>query len=281
MLRGFHNELYHFDRYSTISKLGVKDYDPALNAEYLEASYRFFDELFTQGRGVKDMLTSTQGFVGPRMAALYGVPAPANGYEARELGPSRVGYFSQLPFLSLHGLNDEPDSIHRGVDMNLDVLCTVLGPPAANLPPIPALEPGQTNRQRISKLTGGCGGVCHNQQINPIGFAFEHFDGMGRYREVENGNLPIVSSGSFTFTEGPQAFEGAADLLRGMAAGKQAHRCYAKKLASFGLQRDIVDSDLPLLETLAKTSLDSGSIKNIILELVRSDAFRVRAGDNR
>jgi hypothetical protein len=66
-----------------------------------------------------------------------------------------------------------------------------------------------------------------------------------------------------------------------MAAGKQAHRCYAKKLASFGLQRDIVDSDLPLLETLAKTSLDSGSIKNIILELVRSDAFRVRAGDNR
>jgi hypothetical protein len=164
--------------------------------------------------------------------------------------------------------------------MNLDVLCTVLGPPAAMLPPIPALEPGQTNRQRISKLTEGCGGVCHNQQINPLGFAFEHFDGMGRYRDTENGNLPIDSHGSFTFSEGTQMFANAAELMRSMAAGKQAHMCYAKKLASFGLQRDIVDKDLPLLDALTEVSRANGSIKNIIVALVRNDAFRLRAGVN-
>jgi hypothetical protein len=227
--------------------------------------------------GVRELLTSTTGFVGPRMAALYGVSPPASGYAETELGPRRAGYFSQIPFLSLYGHNAEPDSIHRGVSMNLDVLCTVLGPPAANLPPIPALEPGQTNRQRISKLTEGCGGVCHNQQINPIGFAFEHFDGMGAYRETENGNLPIVSSGSFTFTEGAKSFEAAADLMVSMAAGKQAHTCYAKKLASFSLQRDIVADDVPLLDALTKISLENGSIKGSMLALVRDDAFRVRS----
>jgi hypothetical protein len=278
VMRDFHNELYHFDRYGTISKIGVRDYDPSLNAEYLETSYRFFDKLFTAGLGVKELLTSTTGFVGPRTAALYGLSVPASGYVEAELGPTRVGYFSQIPFLSLNGLNADPDSIHRGVSMNLDVLCTVLGPPAAMLPPIPALEPGQTNRQRISKLTEGCGGVCHNQQINPLGFAFEHFDGMGRYRDTENGNLPIVSSGTFMFSEGSQMFAGAAELMRSMAAGKQAHTCYAKKLASFGLQRDIVDKDVPLLEALSKASMQNGSIKNIILALVRNDAFRVRSG---
>ncbi len=278
-LRSFHGELYDFERYMTISKLGVAAYDPALNDEFLESSQRYFDALISKNLGVKELLTSTRGFVGPRMAALYGLSAPASGYEERELGPDRVGYFSQIPFLSLHGMNEEPDSIHRGVSMNLDVLCTVLGPPAANLPPVPPLQPGQTNRQRISTLTEGCGGVCHNQQINPLGFAFEHFDGLGRYRDVENGSLPIVSSASFTFSEGAVSFEGAADLMHAMAAGKQAHRCYAKKLASFGLQRDIVEADIPLLDVLTATSLEAGAIKNIILELVRSDAFRVRAGD--
>jgi hypothetical protein len=157
------------------------------------------------------------------------------------------------------------------------VLCTVLGPPVAELPPIPALKPGQTNRQRISMLTEGCGGVCHNQQINPLGFAFEHFDGLGRFRDTENGKLPIVSSGMFVFSEGPASFEGAADLMRSMASGAQAHRCYAKKLASFALQRDIVDSDRALLDELAQTSLMHASIKTLIVDLVRSDAFRVRS----
>ena len=60
-------------------KVGVSSYKTALNAEYQESSYRFFDKIFTQGLGVKDILTSTSGFVGPGMAALYGVTAPASG----------------------------------------------------------------------------------------------------------------------------------------------------------------------------------------------------------
>jgi len=276
----FHSELLHFDRYANISKLGVNGYDESLNTEYLEASTRFFDRIFTQGLGLKDILTSTKGFVGPRMAALYGVAAPANGYEERDLGPQRVGYFSQMPFLSLYGLNGEADSIHRGVSINLDILCAVLGPPATELPPVPALAPGQTNRQRISTLTAGCGGACHNQQINPIGFAFENFDGIGRYQETENGSLPIDSSGEFEFVEGKKAFANAADLMQDLAAGTQAHQCYSKKLASFAMQREIVAKDKPLLEAMAKASIESGSTKRVILELVRSDAFRVRTAGN-
>ena len=279
-LRHFHAELLHMDRYATLSKFGVSDYDPSLNTEYQETSYRFFDKVFSQGLGLREILTSTSGFVGTRMAALYGVAAPATGYEERDLGPSRVGYFSQIPFLSLYGLNGDPDPIHRGVSMNLDVLCAALGPPAAELPPIPPLEPGQTNRQRITTLTNGCGGTCHREQINPIGFAFEHFDGMGRYRDVENGGLVIDSSGSFNFSEGRQSFQSSADLMQAMAAGKQAHLCYSKKLASFGMQRDITAQDLPLLDALSQASLGSGSVKRIIVELVRNDAFRVRAAGN-
>ena len=279
VLREFHRQLLHFDRLATISKVGVASYADSLNAEYQESSYLFFDKIFNQGLGVKQVLTSTQGFMGPGMATLYGMTPGASGYVEAELGPKRVGYFAQLPYLTLNGLNGDSDPIHRGVSINLDVLCAPLGPPAAVIPPIPPLQSGQTNRDRITTLTHGCGAGCHTTFINPIGFAFEHYDGMGQYRDTENGGLAIDSSGSYLFTEGEKPFADAGELMALMANGAQAHLCYAKKLASFALQRDVVPSDLPLLQTLSAVSRGTGgSLKNVLTELVKNDAFRTHVG---
>jgi hypothetical protein len=280
VLRQFHGELLHFDRFAQITKVGVSNYTTSLNGEFLDVSNRFFDDILTQGRGLKDILTSTTGYVGPGTAPLYGMSAPASGYVQKDLGSQRVGWFSQIPYLALYGFNGDPDSIHRGVTLNLDVLCATLGPPAANIPPIPPLEPGQTNRQRIDTLTSGCGSSCHNDMINPLGFSFEHFDGMGQYRDTENGGLPIDSSGSYTFADGStKSWDDAAGLMQVLASTPQTHTCYAKKLASFGLQRDIVASDMPLLNALTASSMSStGSLKQMIVDLVRNDAFRTHVG---
>ena len=278
MMREFHRELLHFDRYQVISKHNVPAYKESLNAEYEESSYLFFDKIFSQGLGVRDVLTSTKGFMGPGMAALYGLSASGSGFVEQDLGMHRAGYFSQLPYLTLHAFDDEADSIHRGVSLNLDVLCAPLGPPAI-VPMVPPLQPGQTNRQRIDTLTSGCGAACHNSMINPIGFSFEHFDGMGQYRDTENGGLPIDSSGSYTFNEGAKAFQDNTGLMAAMADSEQAHLCYSKKLAGFALQRDVITADLPWLKQLAAASkADGGSFKKIMLELAKSDAFRTHIG---
>jgi Protein of unknown function (DUF1592)/Protein of unknown function (DUF1588)/Protein of unknown function (DUF1595)/Protein of unknown function (DUF1585)/Protein of unknown function (DUF1587) len=280
-MRQFHGEWLHFDDYALISKVGVSNYSTALNAELQEASYRFFDNIFTQGLGVKDMLLSTTGFYGPGMAKLYGLTAPASGtYAQADLGTKRVGYFSQLPYLTLNGNNAEPNSILRGVTLNREVVCATLGPPAANLPPIPPLMPGQTNRQRIDTLTGTCGQTCHNDMINPLGFAFEHFDGMGQWRDTENGGLTIDSSGSYTFADGTtQTWTDAFGLMQVLAATSQTHTCYAKKLASYALQRDVVTSDMPMLTSLTSASMAAGgSVKQLVIQLVRNDAFRTHGG---
>jgi hypothetical protein len=279
VMRDFHRQLLDFDRYATVSKLGVPGYTESLNAEYEQSSYLFFDKIFNEGLGVRDILTSTRGFVGPGLAELYGIRIDGTDFVEQELGPARAGYFSQVPYLALNAINGEGDSIHRGVTINLDVLCATLGPPAPNLPPIPPLQAGQTNRQRITTLTSGCGGSCHNDLINPIGFAFEHFDGMGRYQEKERGTLDIDSSGSYAFSEGVKSFNDNVELMQMMADDRQAHLCYAKKLVSFGLQRDVVRADLPLLMRLSDTSRrQAGSLKQLIVELVQSDAFRTHLG---
>ncbi|HET7540823.1 MAG TPA: DUF1592 domain-containing protein [Polyangiaceae bacterium] len=275
VLRQFHGELLHFARFATISKVGVDSYQESLNAEYEQSATLFFDKIFSEGSGMKEILTTTSGFMGPGMAKLYGFRQTGSGMIERDLGSGRLGFFSQLPFLTLHGLNGDPDPIHRGAAINFDVLCASLGPPAPVLPPIPPLEPNQTNRERITTLTKGCGGTCHSQLINPIGFAFEHFDGMGQYRDSENDGLSIDSSGSYEFSDGPQTFADAGELMRVMAQSEQAHLCYSKKLASFGLQRDIVETDAPLVQALAAVSRgDDGSIKRVLTELAKNDAFR-------
>ena len=281
-MRQFHGEWLHFSEYADIFKVNVPTYKESLNVEYQESSYRFFDNIFTQGLGIKDVLLSTNGFYGPGMAALYGVTAPASGsYAQSDLGSKRVGFFSQMAYLTLNAHNNEPSSIKRGVTLNLDVLCATLGPPAAVIPDIPALLPGQTNRQRIDTLTATCGESCHNAMINPLGFAFEHFDGMGQWRDTENGGLAIDSTGSYTFADGvTRTWTDAASLMQVLASTPQTHTCFAKKLASYGLQRTVTPNDMPLLTAMTSAGMATGtnSEKQLIIQLVRSDAFRTHGG---
>lgn len=284
VMRKFHGEFLHFGKFADLTKVGVDGYDPAINPELAESSYLFFDKIFSQGLGVKDIFLSTTGFVGPHMAALYGggAAAPASGFAERDLGASRLGYFLQLPFLMLYARPDGPDSIHRGVTMSLDVLCAPLGPFAGTIPPLPPRQAGQTNRMRVDAHTKGCGTICHNTMINPLGFAFENFDGMGQYRETEmNGSetLPIDASGSFDFVDGTKSYQNAAELMKVLSSDQQAHLCYSKKLAGYALQRDLVEADLPLIAQLSSISTSgSGSVKQVMIDLVKQDAFRARAG---
>ena len=209
---------------------------------------------------MREMLTSTTGFVGPGLAQLYGVAAPASGFVERDLGPRRPGSSPSFPSWPPTRSTCRRTRSHRGVHMNLDVLCATLDPAAPDLPPVPAQKPDQTNRERYEALTMGCGGACHNSYINPLGFAFENYDGMGQWRDTENGK-PINTAGSYPFTDGVKSFNGAAELMSAIAQGEQVHTCYAKKLAGFALQRDIVASDMPLLTTLKSASMASSRVR--------------------
>jgi hypothetical protein len=283
VMRDFHGQFLRFGKFSQLSKVGVSNYDPAINDDLAESAYLFFDRIFSSGQGVKDIFLSTKGFVSAKMAPFYGSAAPpASGFEERELGANRVGYFTQVPFLMLYAHNDQSDLIHRGVDIALDVLCAPLGPPAATIPPLPDPMPGQTNRMRVDAHTKGCGASCHNDMINPLGAAFENYDGMGQYRTMEKNGadgamLSIDASGSFAFVDGTKPYKDAADLMKVLASDQQTHMCYAKKIASFGLQRNIVEGDLPLITSLANTST-AGSVKQLMVQLVKQDAFRTHPG---
>jgi hypothetical protein len=276
VMQEFHRQLHHLDRYEGIAKPGVPEYDPSTNDELLAASLRFFDGIFSRGDGLGDVFTSTRAFVGPGLAPIYGIdPAPSE-LEERDLGPSRPGFFLQAPFLMLYGMNRNPDTINRGVALNMQVLCAKLNGPLVDWGPLPPLSTGQTNRERITAYTAGCLD-CHTVYIDPLGFALEGFDGMGQERSMDNGR-PIDASGSYPFGEGTRDFADAQELMGIFARSQQVHTCYAKKVTGYALQRVIVEPDLPVLQALAEVS-QAESIKETIVALVKDPAFRLRAED--
>jgi hypothetical protein len=269
VMRDFHGQLYRLDGYGDVDRPGVP---ASTRAELASTSYRFFDGVFSAGEGLRAILTSTRYFVGPGLASHYDLAASPAELEERALPPSRLGYFMQVPFLLRDGRDDGPDTIARGNDLAEEVLCLDLPEHPGPIPPLPPLAAGQTNRARVEVATAGCVG-CH-KDLNPLGFAFEGFDGLGRERALDNG-LAIDATGSYTAEGGGRPFADARDLMGILADSARAHACYAKMLAGYALQRDLVEDDRPLLNDLAAVSRER-SLKEMVIALIRKPAFRSR-----
>jgi hypothetical protein len=136
-----------------------------------------------------------------------------------------------------------------------------------------------TNRQLFEQITSPreCQ-VCHAAVINPLGFAFENFDNMGRFRTKE-GELPINAAASYPFTEGRKDFNGANDLMKIIAESADSHDCYSKGLFGYIFGRDIAtdsDADKALVAEISRRSKQSASVKSMILDLVATNSFIFR-----
>ena len=281
VMASYNTTLFGTHRYEWIVKdTGVfPEFDTEKSPDLRQDTELFLAHIFEDDLGVRELLTSTTGFINETTAALYGVPAPAGESFARtELGPERPGLFTRVGFLAYNGTNTQPDPIHRGVDLNHRMLCVNLVAPPGELPQLPPFEPNQTNRERVSAATeaeGTACASCHATVINPLGFAFENYDAIGRYRTTDNGR-PVDASGSYQFATGLEQFNGAAELAELMAQNPQVHACYTKHLAEFVLGRDLDQADSGLVTNMMDQSLASASIKDLILTIVQSDAFLTR-----
>jgi len=279
-IREFYVQLFRTFRYEDIEKdtYAFPDYDKSLNADFLAADLQFFDYIYESNKGLRDLLLSTVGFVTPATAPLYGVEADAPGLTQIDL-PERPGYFTRLGFLSVNGTLRDPDPIHRGVEMLKEVMCIEIPPPAGEIPPLPPQEAGVTNRERVNGHTGPgtCGASCHGTMINPIGFAFEHYDALGIARELDNG-YPVDASGSFAFGTLSFEFNDAVEMLNQMSSTAQAQACFAKHIAEFVLARDLTDADASDVYAMVESGGGEAPMKDLLLSVILSPSFVNREG---
>ena len=281
VLARYHRELFGLQRFETIVKdrTAFPNYDPAMNADLMAADTRFFDGVYQNGQGLREILLSPTAYVTAATAPLYGVTASGSGLTQVTVGPERPGFFTRIGFLAYNANLRDPDPIHRGVDISHKLLCSTLAPPPGEIPPLPAATSGQTNRERVMAHTevGECAG-CHAEVINPLGFAFENFDALGQLRTMDNGK-PLNTADSYELATGAIDFVGAPELMAALAESPEAHACYARQLGEYALARDVGEADRQLVNELTTASMSSaGSVKAMLLAAVRSPRFSTRNG---
>jgi hypothetical protein len=178
-----------------------------------------------------------------RLAAFYGLEGvePDAGFEPRPLDPGRrSGVLTHPYLLSAFAYTDTTSPIHRGVFLLRGVLGRPLSPPPAAFAPLaPDLHPDLTTRERVALQTSpeACA-ECH-ERINPLGFALEEFDAVGRFRDAEKGK-PIDASGSYEPADGdPASFRGARELAAYLAGSEEVHAAFVRQLFHYLVKQPI------------------------------------------
>lgn len=212
---------------------------PTIRLAMREELARLLSAALAGGWTLADLLTRPTTFLTPALASYYGLPAPedvdADGFGAVEDERSS-GLLSQGALLTTHARPSGSSPIHRGELIRERMLCQPLPPPppALDVSP-PAPDPDLSTRERYQQHASdpACAG-CH-RLIDPIGFAFEHYDGVGRYRE-RDGEHQIDASGELTRAgDAEGSFDGVAELGARLADSADVRACYASQWLEFAL----------------------------------------------
>jgi hypothetical protein len=193
-LQRFYAEWLELDRLDLVSKDPVlyPGWNDALKAAMSAEMLRLFESVaLDQDADLRTLLTTTDAYLTPELAALYGVPDPGDPTLPAALPPERAGILTRGAFLAVNAHPSINSPTHRGRTVRSRLLCRDVPPP----PPGVVTDLGETDtsgtlRQQLEQHASDpqCSG-CHDE-MDPIGFAFEHFGPTGEWRETDRG-FPI------------------------------------------------------------------------------------------
>ncbi len=263
----------------------------------VEESQRFLDDLVWNDRNFMDYLTAEYSFVNSDLASLYGMPAPPNEF-ARVALPEklqRAGLLGQISFLALTSQPGETSPTLRGLFVRSRILCQKVPPPPpgvnTNLPP-QAEGKLRGTRERLSQhVTNPACASCH-KLIDDIGFGFEQFDAIGRWREKQyvlhyrtgrdrdqrrnpiEANLPIDPTAEVKGIPNSN-FSNPRELGRILADNKECRKCVVRQLFRYAFGRPETPADEHVIEEAFQRFQASGfRFRELMLALTLSPEFR-------
>ncbi len=250
-----------------------------LRTLFAEESRLFVDHVVWEAQDLRDLFVADYAFVERTLARHYGLsPVSGNAFQKVALGDRRRGMLTQGSLMAATSKPNQTSPVHRGIFVRKRLLCTALPPPPPDVsatPPDP--DPSLTTRERYAEHTAdeACAG-CH-RLTDGLGFGFEQFDAVGRFRATENGR-PIDASGDVISTydmDGP--FDGVGDLADRLAVSEQAQRCVTVQAFRYAFGRGENPVDSCAIDAMYDAYVEGEyGLSGLLEALVRSDAFRYR-----
>ena len=244
---------------------------------HAQASAFFADLLQNRGGKLSTLLTSNTVFVNRDLGSFYGVTGGDTFTATSGISGATAGILSLPAFLALQAKPSESSPIYRGKFVREQMLCQLLPAPPANIPKPPEVTAGVSTRERLAEHESNAAcSACH-RLMDPIGFGFENFDSLGRYRTMD-GNAPVDASGELISTgEIDGSFVGVSELGQRLSQSETVRQCMARQWFRFALAR----FEQPVDDCSMKGLLDAfeaadGDFNALPKAIVLSDAFQYR-----
>ena len=259
------------------------EFDENLRDAMRRETELFIDGQLSADRSVVDLLNADYTFVNERLARHYGIPGVyGERFRRVSLGPAqehRRGLLGQASLLTVTSYPNRTSPVLRGKW----VLGNLLGAPPP--PPPPDVNTTLTDKDESGRFVSvrarleqhrrnpACSS-CH-ATMDPLGFALENFDPMGRWRATAEGNSAIDASGALV--DGSR-FEGPAGLRSILLARQQQFiSTVAEKLLSYALGRRLEAFDQPAVRKIVRgAAADDYRWSSLVRGIVASVPFQMR-----
>ena len=259
------------------------DFDGNLRTALEQEIMLFVESQVREDRGLVELLTADYTFVNERLARHYGIPDVAGNHMRRVTlaDEARHGLLGKGAILTVTSYADRTSPVLRGKWILENILGTPPPPPPPDVPNLEendGTEAPRTMRELLTRHRANpvCA-TCHSR-IDPLGFAVEKFDAIGKWREADEGG-PIDDSG--VLPDG-NAFEGVAELNTVLEArGDEFATMLTAKLLTYAIGRGVDHHDMPAVRAILREAAPDYRWSSIIQGIVRSVPFRMRTAARR
>ena len=258
------------------------DFDDNLREAFQRETELFLRSQFDEDRAVTDILTADYTFVNERLARHYGIPEVYGSHFRRVplTDGKRAGLLGHGSILTVTSYANRTSPVVRGKWVLENLLGTPPPPPPPIVPPFPEGEGASFTsvRERMEQhRTNPVCAACHND-LDPLGFAFENFDAVGKWRDLD-GTTPVDPSGAFP---SGTPFAGPSDFRNALL--EHSHLFVPnliEKLMTYALGRGVEYYDMPAVRKITRDiASDDNRWSSLILSIVKSNPFQMRRSES-
>ncbi len=257
------------------------EWDETLRDAFHRETELFLNSILRENRSVLELVTANYTFLNERLARHYQIPNVQGSYFRRVTLPQgslRGGLLGQGSILTVTSYAARTSPVVRGKWVLENLLASPPPPPPPNVPALKteSEEPGKTLTMREAMVKHRANPVCASchAQMDPIGFAMENFDAVGKWRDSDAG-APIDTSS--VLSNGTR-IDGLAGLKQALLAKPDLFAsAVTEKLLMYALGRNLQYYDVPAVRRIVRDSArNQYTFSALVSGIVKSAPFQMR-----